>query len=178
MQWLTLHNKNLTSKPSALIIREIDLRGFDMRNSDCFCGSGIHHKKCHSEIKENSAISGLFEAFRIIDEDIANAAPAPACERGCAKCCGDIFEVSFVEYLAILSFIQKKYSGLSTYRLRSLQKAAASQLPLFSALKEHLKEQHGDTSDCSISGLRLTSPCIFLDNRGDKCKIYEVRPML
>jgi len=172
MKWLILPKASalgLTSKPSRFIIREIDLGDFDLNTSACFCGSGRHYKNCHSEVRENSTLSSLFEAFRIIDEDVKSASLAPECELGCSVCCGDVFEVSFPEYLAILIHLQKKHSGFFSYRIRKIEEAAHS----YTKTYDELKAFHGN-----ISGMRLTMPCIFLDNRSENCRIYEVRPLL
>ena len=86
------------------IIRELDLRGFAMSKNErrsehmCFCGSGKDYRECHNEVADNTAMSYLFEAFRLIDQDIKNAAIHPICEKGCADCCTSDFRISALEY--------------------------------------------------------------------------------
>jgi len=162
----------LTGATRSFIIREIDLRSFGMsikRNEQmCFCGSGEPVHKCHNAVKENTAMSYLFETFRKIDSDIQNALATPECKSGCTDCCFDCFEVSACEYLAILMYLQKKHTGLFTSSIRKAEKVAKSLRPMF--------PEYSPWS--ALSGHRTSAPCIFLDNRNSACRIYEVRPLV
>ena len=151
-----------------VIIREIDLRGVKLNNNLCFCGSGKSYKKCHSDVRDNTTMSYLFEVFKMIDNDIKSAAETPTCKKNCTECCNDYFEVSAPEFFAILMHIQKRRTCLPVSSMRNIQATAQkilSEFPDFSVQSE-------------LSGKRTVHPCIFLDNRGNQCKIYEVRPLL
>lgn len=152
-----------------LIVREIDLRGMFVDEKLCFCGSGKPYKMCHNKIKENTAMAYLFEAFRLIDTDIKNANPVPTCQKGCTECCHDYFEVSAPEFFVILMHLQKKHSHLLFSKIRDVKTAAEAVRPMFPSYDAYSK----------LLGKRiLYHPCVFLDNRGGKCRIYEVRPLI
>ena len=168
------HNKPntpLTSRTHGVIIREIDLRELDIAVNEklCFCGSGKPHYNCHNKVRENTAMAYLFEAFKMIDKDINSANEYPECNKGCAECCCDYFEVSAPEYFAILMHLQKKRTFLPISSIRKVHKAAQSFRPAFPAFE----------SWSELSSKRILShPCIFLDNRDSRCRIYEVRPLV
>jgi len=152
--------------PQKIAIRELDMSQIKVDRKLCYCGSGKQVKQCHQEIRENSAMAYLFEAFRIIEQDIAASQPRPTCECKANDCCYDMFEVSFCEYLAIITHLQQSHMSYRKHR-RARQKAEELR-PLF--------PDYGESS--KLSGCRLSRPCIFLDNRGKRCLIYEVRPLL
>jgi Fe-S-cluster containining protein len=154
---------SLTNTFCNVIIREIDLRGVDVSKTLCFCGSGKRHDKCHAEVTDNSAMAYLFETFKIIDDDIKRANVTPECQKGCSECCSSYFDVSPIEYFQIYKYIQTKYTGHQFHRLK---RNARMLKPDFSPLL------YGDKLD-----LRFTHPCVFVDNRSGKCRIYEVRPL-
>lgn len=161
--WTTIISyKKLTNSPPAIIIREIDFGGANVNVNLCFCGSGKKHKDCHHQIVENSAMAHLFEAFKIIDEDIQNGTH-PECQANCNSCCGDYFDVSPVEYFNILNYIQESRTGIF---LRRVYRKAFHSLPTFRPLRDD-RENPQDISSC-----------IFVDNRSGKCRIYEARPLL
>jgi len=155
---------DLQNRHFDVIIREIKLWSIEMKNDLCFCGSGKKASECHSEIADNTAMSYLFEAFKMIDEDIKNAVPAPQCKRNCNECCKYSFDVSAAEYFAILRYMQKKFTGFSACMIK---KTAFKMFREFPAI--------GDTEN--NIGVKF-APCIFLDNRRGKCRIYEVRPLI
>lgn len=76
----------LSSSRSNVIIREIDLRGILVNERLCFCGSGKPYQQCHNSINDNTAMAYLFEAFRMIDDDIKSTAQTPVCKKGCVEC--------------------------------------------------------------------------------------------
>jgi len=150
------------------IIREIDLRSVHMPEDKCFCGSGKFYAECHSEVKENTAMAYLFRAFKLIDEDIKQARPTPMCSKKCTKCCWAAPEVSALEFFAIVKHIQTRKTERAFTSLKDWIRVAQNQRPMFPTF----------AAFDEISGKRLTVPCIFLDNREEKCRIYEVRPLL
>jgi Fe-S-cluster containining protein len=154
---------DLQNRHFDVIIREIKPRSIEVKKNICFCGSGKKAAECHAEISDNTAMSYLFEAFRLIDRDIANTVRAPVCPKNCTECCEYSFEVSAAEYFAILRYIQTRFTGFQTMMLK---RNAMQQLPKFPAIK--------DTS--AYIGTQF-APCIFLDNRRG-CRIYEVRPLI
>jgi Fe-S-cluster containining protein len=154
---------DLKKRHFCVIIREINLRCIEVNRKLCFCGSGKKTEDCHAEIAENTAMSYLFETFRLIDEDIKNAVATPQCPKGCNECCDYSFEVSAAEYFAILRHIQKNFTGFHT---AALKKTALKVLPKFPAI-----------ADTSNHVGEKFAPCIFLDNRRG-CRIYEVRPLI
>jgi Fe-S-cluster containining protein len=144
-----------------VIIREIDLRGVKMDFDLCFCGSGKPWWECHSEIKDNTAMSYLFETFKIIENDIKSKKPTPICQKGCNLCCNYNFEVTMLEFMGILHHIQKR---TNKYNLSIIKDLALRELPKF-------------PNDFNNVG-QYFAPCIFVDNRNGMCKIYEVRPLI
>jgi hypothetical protein len=104
---------DLQNRHFNVIIREIDLRSIKVNKNLCFCESGKKPSECHDEIADNTAMSYLFEAFRIIDADINNAVPTPQCAKNCKECCNFSFEVSAAEIFAILRYVQTRFTGVS-----------------------------------------------------------------
>ena len=149
-----------------VIIREIYFKkdeNIDMNKKLCFCGSGKRSSDCHADIADNTAMSYLFETFKLIDEDIEKSVPHPLCKKNCTECCNYSFEISAIEFFAILKYIQKNFSGLQT---AVLKRKAVKELPVFLKIGDeinHIGEKF--------------APCLFLDNRKG-CRIYEVRPLI
>lgn len=165
-EWTTIPAINTSASEHYhfnVIIREINLGDINMNKELCFCGSGKSAADCHAEIADNTAMSYLFETFKLIEADIKNAVPTPQCRKNCSECCGYSFEVSAAECFAILRYIQKKFSG---FYIAALKKNAIRKIPEFPAINDtanHVGEKF--------------APCLFLDNRRG-CRIYEVRPLI
>jgi len=152
-----------------IMIREIDLSNFHQTKSLCFCGSGKAVDDCHSIVQENTAMAYLMETFRIIESTVQSAAPTPTCPKECAECCDYCFEVSALEYFNIITHLQKRKTLLPVSSVRKTEKLARSMRPAF--------PNYADVHE--LSGKHIYShPCIFLDNRRGKCRIYEARPLL
>lgn len=130
-------------------IIELGQVGIMSRNSPCFCGSSKKIKHCHSDINENSIIAELLRVYKKIDE--RNAHAKSLCNKGCADCCTNDFQVQLWEFFCIL-----EYLGIGSYKMAKSREKLARQLIQLS--------------------LETAQTCIFLDQQEKACKIYEVRP--
>jgi Fe-S-cluster containining protein len=104
-------------------------------------------------VKEENLVAKLLRLYDAVDT--RNAHAQTVCEKGCAACCTDDFDVHFPEFLTILDFLGIGSEGCFN---------RTTHQP-FAQLSEEWT-------------WRVKGTCIFLDQQEQYCKIYAVRPLL
>ncbi len=95
-----------------------------------------------------SAIAYLYEYFDKLEKDACQLNNT-VCSEGCSSCCASDFDVSIVEYFAILRYMGIKFG------------------------EDFIKEFSQKAK------MNISSPyCIFVNNANGVCRIYEVRPLI
>ena len=120
------------------------------RNSPCFCGSGRKVKHCHPDVNEESLVAKMLQLYSLVDKRNALGLSSP-CQKGCANCCTDDFDVHFSEFLVVLSYLN---IGHEYSRYRQWKRLIAEWNP------------------------KVTGVCFFLHREDNTCRIYTVRPLV
>lgn len=159
------------------------------RNDPCFCGSNMKKKKCHPEINSKSRAARLLKVFNEIDIKLKNHYEdkdnKPLCKAGCSECCYHYFTVSDVEYDLIAREVnkwdEKEKIKIRNKSIENAQKFKEMHPDVFKFFED---DQSGN-KDMLVEELKnfdkssdFRMPCVFLDDNSQKCKIYNVRPLI
>lgn len=158
------------------------------RNEPCFCGSGLKYKKCHGDIREDSAFGKLITLYNQADSILVENTSNTKCTKGCDNCCYQYFNVSPVEFAYIfynlykqdkdkalelldIGYSQwlyiKKHNPKLARKLESNDECRDNDA--MNVIVKTAKESMGDIKNNSF-------PCVFLKNH--ECSIYEHRPFV
>jgi Fe-S-cluster containining protein len=146
-------------------VKYIELRRDDMASNElCFCGSGKKQKRCHADVHEKSVAANLLSVRSRVDAEIQQVGYS-LCHKGCSNCCGDYFNISVVEFFAVLEHL--KIGGNTALLTRHIEKAKA--------LSNNLVFPDSNNDKFRIPDY---PPCIFVDDTTKECKVYTVRPII
>lgn len=159
------------------------------RNDECFCGSKIKYKRCHSHINENSFIANLYRLQNEIDQEIEKQKGEKKlefeCKKGCIECCSQYFCVSESEFILIFDYIIKNWEMNKVEDIIDKCKeqwwVIKKDYPGFAEiLKENItgKDKHDFLKTIMFNPSKLPFPCVFLDKKDNSCSIYKVRPLI
>ena len=126
----------------------------DNRNA-CFCGSGKETGRCHPNVNENSLVAKLLSLYAQIDA--RNSKAKTVCQRGCAECCGDNFEVCLSEFLTIFDY-----------------------LGITDDMEDYKRRMNRENWDAVMKSknMKAGGACLFLEEQCCECRIYSVRPVV
>lgn len=156
------------------------------RNRPCLCGSGVKHKKCHSNIKPNSRAGYLLELYgeigNIIKEYQEKKGEYPPCTKGCSACCYQFKPISDIEFKIIANEINswpnEKIQALKTKVFLQFQTIEEEFPSLYQALIEKeiyhpdMYKKMFDSLNQAFTGL----PCPLLQLDTNECGAYHSRP--
>jgi Fe-S-cluster containining protein len=106
----------------------------------------------------------LLRVYRELDEQQSNLSYS-LCEKGCASCCSDYFNVPITEFFSVLYHL-KMTDGNG--RLAELSREA----------REKISDVVLPLGGSDLYNIPNFPPCLFVDNVSDECKVYTVRPVL
>jgi len=158
------------------------------RNSDCVCGSGLKKKKCHPDLHIESKAALVLNLYKELDELITNYRSkkiSSPCRIGCASCCSDTFNISDIEFELILKDIKEKWNlsdleKLYNKSLETLEWLRVNDPKYYKILEADGTGKIDDTPYLKqiFYGNSRHSACLFLDEKTNSCRIYNIRPLV
>lgn len=164
------------------------------RNDVCFCGSGKKQKKCHVDIKADSAFGNMLTLHTLIDKMIEENTKFDKlkCKKGCSECCYQNFAVSTVEFYYIIydtlknkgvektkDYITSGYNMWIEYEKEFPESARLLKMNVENTdVNKTNSLMHFIDNSLDASPMFNKFPCPFLNVSEGSCEVYEVRPFI